>query len=75
MNEKPKWKHPFGQSWQEKNRVEQYLREIFYAVDENHAEGLKELFEELSIEQHMFINNLLASYTRAKIKELLNESN
>lgn len=69
--EKPKWEHPFGIGYQNRNQVEKYLREIFYAVDEDHVEGLKEVLDELDIEQYTFINNLLASHTRKKIKSML----
>ncbi len=71
--EKPEWKHPFGEGYQNRNMVEKYLREIFASVDDEDVDGLKELFEELSIEQHLFLNNLLASYTRSNIKRMLHD--
>ena len=53
-----------------RNQIEQYLRLIFETVDNDDGPGLKELFDELTHEQHIHINGILASYTRAKIKQL-----
>jgi len=64
------YRHPFGQTPKERNRVEQYLRQIFAAVDAEDGVGLKQLFDELDLEQEVYINGLLASYTRATIKRL-----
>ena len=64
------YEHPFGQGYRDRNRVEQYLRAIFIAVDNEDGLALEELFEELTLEQWTYLNGLLASYTRKKIKEL-----
>jgi len=50
--------------------VEEYLRQIFIAVDGEDGLALKQLFEEMTLEQEVYIKGLCASYTRAKIKEL-----
>ena len=62
--------HPFGQGYKDRNRVEEYLRQIFTAVDNDDGMALQQLYEEMDLEQTVFINGLLASHTRAKIKEL-----
>ena len=62
--------HPFGQGYKDRNRVEEYLRQIFTAVDNDDGMALQQLYEEMDLEQTVFINGLLASYTRRKIKEL-----
>lgn len=70
MHIKEMQQHPFGWHWTERNQVEEYLRQVFIAVDGEDGLALKQLFEEMTLEQEVYIKGLCASYTRAKIKEL-----
>lgn len=70
MNPNQKWQHPFGWHYTTKNQIEAYLRQIFTAVDNEDGLALKQLFEEMTLEQEVYIMGLLASHTRKRIKEL-----
>lgn len=67
---KAPYQHPFGWHWTTKNKVEEYLRQIFVAVDDEDGLALQQLFEEMTLEQEVYIKGLLASHTRKRIKEL-----
>ena len=71
------YKHPFGQGWQERNKVEEYVREALRAYDDR--DGLRwiqtkeEILSNYGQEGLDYIWRILASYTRSTLKKLEDE--